>query len=64
MVCHDYGQGVWEDRYCQGFNGSDQYFQIFDWDLIDSFVYFTHDRLTVPPPGWINVAHKHGTRVR
>eukprot|EP00210_Caulerpa_lentillifera_P008512 g8119.t1 len=73
MVCHDYGAGNKEVTYYHGFyshcksgnieDDKHNWFQIFDWDLIDYFVYFTHDRLTVPPPGWTNVAHKHGTKV-
>lgn len=62
-VCHDYGSGHQEDRYYQGHAAvSDTLFQIFDWDLIDSFIYFSHDRLIVPPSTWIHVAHRHGTK--
>lgn len=73
MVCHDYGGGKKEDTYYQGYPAfpvldepipdDEPIFQIFDWDLIDHFVYFTHATLTLPPPGWTNVAHKHGTKV-
>lgn len=73
MVCHDYGGGKKEDTYYQGYSVTptkdeptaedEAIFQIYDWDLIDHFVYFTHDTLTLPPPGWTNIAHKHGTKV-
>ncbi|KAF9236910.1 glycoside hydrolase family 85 protein [Melanogaster broomeanus] len=33
------------------------------WSLCDSFVYFSHHRVTVPPSGWINAAHKQGTKM-
>ncbi|CAN0444853.1 unnamed protein product, partial [Ectocarpus sp. 8 AP-2014] len=35
----------------------------YDWGLIDIFVYFSHDLVTIPTAGWIDVAHRHGTRV-
>jgi hypothetical protein len=31
---------------------------------VDVFVYFSHHLVTVPPPGWIHAAHKHGVKVR
>lgn len=29
----------------------------------DIFVYFSHNRVTIPPPSWISASHIHGTRV-
>ena len=29
----------------------------------DVFVYFSHNRVTIPPPSWISASHVHGTRV-
>ena len=63
LVSHDYGGGYWEDHYYQGFRGTDTYYHIYDFDVIDIFNFFTHDRLSVPPPGWTHLAHKHGTQV-
>ncbi|KAH8036741.1 hypothetical protein HPB51_004255 [Rhipicephalus microplus] len=31
--------------------------------MIDSFVYFSHYLVTIPPPGWISAGHKHGVKV-
>ena len=33
------------------------------WDKVDSFVYFSHTRVAVPPVGWVEAAHRHGVRV-
>lgn len=31
--------------------------------MIDTFIYFSHKFVTIPPVGWINAAHKHGVKV-
>ncbi|KAL1466325.1 hypothetical protein MTO96_042816, partial [Rhipicephalus appendiculatus] len=33
------------------------------WQLIDSFVYYAHHLVTIPPPGWISAGHIHGVKV-
>ncbi|KAL9691938.1 hypothetical protein QQ045_012366 [Rhodiola kirilowii] len=33
------------------------------WYLIDVFVYFSHSLVSIPPPGWVNTAHRHGVKV-
>lgn len=33
------------------------------WYAIDGFVYFSHNLVTIPPPGWIDAAHLHGVPV-
>lgn len=33
------------------------------WSSIDVFVYFSHDRVAIPPPGWIAAAHRNGVRI-
>eukprot|EP00752_Nemacystus_decipiens_P002453 g2310.t1 len=62
LVCHDYAGGYGEDRLVQG-GGYDRAYRMYDWGLIDIFVYFSHNLVTIPPAGWIDVAHRHGTRV-
>ena len=34
------------------------------WHLMDTFVYFAHDLVSLPPPGWTNAAHLNGVKVR
>jgi hypothetical protein len=32
------------------------------WQYLDYFIYFSHNRVTIPPPGWIEAAHKNGVK--
>ena len=36
----------------------DYYF--YHWQHIGAFIYFSHHLITIPPPCWTNVAHRHG----
>lgn len=33
------------------------------WAYIDVFVYFGHYTVTIPPPGFTNIAHQHGVKM-
>ncbi|KIY45738.1 hypothetical protein FISHEDRAFT_66793 [Fistulina hepatica ATCC 64428] len=33
------------------------------WSLCENFVYFSHHRVTIPPPGWVNAAHRQGVKI-
>uniref|UniRef100_T2M8M3 Cytosolic endo-beta-N-acetylglucosaminidase n=1 Tax=Hydra vulgaris TaxID=6087 RepID=T2M8M3_HYDVU len=61
LVCHDMKGGYIEDRFIQGF-GSDKCYRFQDWNYIDSFCYFSHNLVTIPPPCWTNAAHIHGVK--
>ncbi|KAH7956852.1 hypothetical protein HPB52_012866 [Rhipicephalus sanguineus] len=62
MFCHDMMGGYHEDRFI---NGSDKPYgyRFHHWQLIDSFVYYAHHLVTIPPPGWISAGHIHGVKV-
>ncbi|XP_076916765.1 cytosolic endo-beta-N-acetylglucosaminidase 1-like [Bidens hawaiensis] len=62
MVCHDMAGGYVDDKWIQGGSNPDAY-AIWHWYLIDVFVYFAHELVTLPPPCWVNAAHKHGVKV-
>ncbi|PKI31796.1 hypothetical protein CRG98_047799 [Punica granatum] len=62
LVCHDMQGGYSDDRWVQGGKNGGGY-AIWHWYLMDIFVYFSHDLVTIPPPCWTNTAHRHGVRV-
>ncbi|XVE69478.1 hypothetical protein DITRI_Ditri09bG0155400 [Diplodiscus trichospermus] len=62
LVCHDLKGGYLDDKWVQGGNNFGAY-AIWHWYLMDVFVYFSHNLVTLPPPCWINTAHRHGVKV-
>ncbi|KAJ9160381.1 hypothetical protein P3X46_025788 [Hevea brasiliensis] len=62
LVCHDMQGGYVDDKWVQGGNNESAY-AIWHWYLIDIFVYFSHNLVTLPPPCWTNTAHRHGVKV-
>ena len=49
-------------RFVQGYNSTTCY-RITEWNSIDTFVYFSHNIVTIPPPCWTNACHRHGVKV-
>lgn len=43
--------------------GNNQAYRFVHWSGIDSFVYFSHHFITIPPPGWTAAAHTNGVSV-
>ncbi|KAJ6805984.1 cytosolic endo-beta-N-acetylglucosaminidase 1-like [Iris pallida] len=62
LVCHDMMGGYADDRWVQGGTNAAAY-ALWHWHLVDVFVYFSHNLVTLPPPGWTNAAHTHGVKV-
>ncbi|XP_077491887.1 cytosolic endo-beta-N-acetylglucosaminidase-like [Amblyomma americanum] len=62
LVCHDMMGGYHDDRFIHGGEDSGSY-RFHHWQIIDTFVYYTHSLVTIPPPGWITAAHRHGVKV-
>ncbi|XP_010543918.1 PREDICTED: cytosolic endo-beta-N-acetylglucosaminidase 1 [Tarenaya hassleriana] len=62
LVCHDMKGGYVNDKWVQGCE-NDGGFAIWHWYLMDIFVYFSHSLVTLPPPCWVNTAHRHGVKV-
>uniref|UniRef100_A0ABD2WL15 Cytosolic endo-beta-N-acetylglucosaminidase n=1 Tax=Trichogramma kaykai TaxID=54128 RepID=A0ABD2WL15_9HYME len=62
IVCHDLMGGYLEDRFIDGSNNHNSY-HFYHWHIIDTFIYFSHHFVTIPPFGWINAAHEHGVKI-
>ncbi|GJJ09821.1 hypothetical protein Clacol_004045 [Clathrus columnatus] len=56
LVCHDFKGGYTENLFERGYS-----FEF--WHLIDAFIYFSHNRVTTPPRGWIEAGHRRGVKV-
>ncbi|KAG0173961.1 hypothetical protein DFQ28_002995 [Apophysomyces sp. BC1034] len=59
MLCHDMAGGYKEDFAIQGNNYSTIYNSQY-WQYVDTFIYFSHNRVTIPPVNWINACHRNG----
>jgi len=63
LVCHDSGVSVYvEDHHVLG-QHLDLAYTFTYWQYVDTFVYFSHHRISVPPTSWIHAGHKHGVKV-
>ena len=64
MLCHDMKGGYIEDRLDEGcYDLTEEPYRFIHWSLIDTFVYFSHHLITIPPVGWIQAAHKNGVEI-
>jgi endo-beta-N-acetylglucosaminidase D len=62
MLCHDMKNNYLEDKYFQGCDKANGY-RFYDWDLIDSFIYFSHHSVTIPTESFINACHLNDVRI-
>lgn len=66
LVCHDMQGGYLLDSLTQGSHWHSETGQPYlfkHWHLTDIFVYFSHERITIPPATWVQVAHRNGTQI-
>lgn len=63
LLCHDMKGGYLEDRFVHGTSDVSDPYIFTHWSLVDIFVYFSHQFVTIPPLGWINAAHSHGVQI-
>ena len=69
LVCHDYAGGYHEDAEVEGTFSSESanvkypLYAFLHWHVTDLYVYFSHERVTIPPVSWINAAHRNGVKI-
>ncbi len=56
VVCHDFQGGYNEDPHQQGYSLEHLH-------LVDTFIYFSHKRVSIPPVGWLHACRRTGTKV-
>ncbi|KAI0915545.1 hypothetical protein AcV5_003735 [Taiwanofungus camphoratus] len=56
LACHDYKGG-----YTEAPSGLAYTFNF--WSYCDTFIYFSHHRVTIPPSGWTTAAHRQGVKM-
>ncbi|KAF4580248.1 hypothetical protein EYR40_003230 [Pleurotus pulmonarius] len=56
LICHDYKGGYTETPFAPSYTFN-------FWSRCDDFIYFAHHRISTPPPGWINAAHRQGVKM-
>ena len=65
LSCHDYKGGYHPDESAQGQFPAPpgSIYTAAHLHLIDTFVYFSHNLVSIPPSPWINTLHRNGVRV-
>lgn len=65
MLMHDYKNGYLENGYeaCQGAIVPNEDYVLEQWQRVEAFNYFTHYRVSIPPPTWVNAGHRNGALV-
>lgn len=62
LVCHDMMGGYTKQDISPEGGADADIYRIYQWHLIDIFVYFSHNMISIPTPGWTNAAHRNGTQ--
>ncbi|CAG9332590.1 unnamed protein product [Blepharisma stoltei] len=58
-ICHDMGSNYKIDKRQNSMECTFKYYQ---WARTNIFIYFSHSRVTIPPPGWTEWAHRNGAK--
>ena len=67
LVCHDFKGGYLEEERLEGTFHCRRLKQLpyvfLHWHAVDTFIYFSHHCVTIPPKSWIDIAHTNGVRI-
>ncbi|VDP04469.1 unnamed protein product [Schistosoma mattheei] len=59
IYCHDMAGGYLSSDRTVNFTCVFPAFRFVHWHLVDIFIYFSHQFITIPPVSWINLAHSY-----
>lgn len=62
LLCHDFKGGYGQDAVIQGTFQSECVYSLQYWQFIDIFIYFSHNRISIPPLTWTQSAHSNGVQ--
>jgi endo-beta-N-acetylglucosaminidase D len=62
LLCHDYGGNYDDYEDMRGFELEGELYACEYLQYIETFVYFSHKLVCVPPPTWTNTLHRNGVR--
>ncbi|KAL8952652.1 MAG: hypothetical protein Q9222_001458 [Ikaeria aurantiellina] len=63
LLCHDYRGGYHDYESVRPNPLSTDMYTCDYLQFVDSFVYFSHKLVCVPPPAWVNLLHRNGVKV-
>ena len=63
LLCHDYSGGYHDYESVRPSLLRDKLYACNYPQYVDTFVYFSHKLVCVPPPTWINTMHRNGVKV-
>lgn len=63
LLCHDYKGGYHDYEGVRPSPLDSELYSCKYLQYVDTFIYFSHKLVSIPPPCWMNVAHRHGVRV-
>ncbi|KAL4510555.1 hypothetical protein ABPG72_004709 [Tetrahymena utriculariae] len=62
LVCHDMMGGYQQDNYQCGYKDPIHNYRFLEWGICDYFIYFSHYRVSIPPPSYIDITHSKGVK--
>ncbi|KAF2491443.1 hypothetical protein BU16DRAFT_515819 [Lophium mytilinum] len=63
LLCHDYGGNYHTYESSQGVGVDETSYSCEYLQFVNTFVYFSHKLVCVPPPSWTNTLHRNGVKV-
>jgi endo-beta-N-acetylglucosaminidase D len=62
LLCHDYSGNYHEYEAAHGLGVDEESYTCEYLQYVDTFIYFSHKLVCVPPPSWTNTLHRNGVQ--